>query len=67
LKKSSKDQSGLENNTTSHVHNNVKGKCIEAEVTAKMFGEDKRFRTRTIPSKGKHVFHKERNFRLNYE
>lgn len=53
------ERSSLENSTTGHSHNIIKHKNMEAEVTAMLFKEDRRFRTRSIPNKRrKFLYHK---------
>jgi hypothetical protein len=59
LKKSKTVTSRLANNATSNPSNSVTGKNMEAQVIAKLFPLDNQFKTRVIPNRKKHVFHKE--------
>lgn len=43
--------SNLANNSTGCMINHTAKKHVEQMVTAKMFGEDKRYRTKIIPNK----------------
>lgn len=52
---------------TSCTHINVSRKHIQAEVVAKIFSLDKQYRTKVIPPRKKRLFHRERNFKVDYE
>ena len=54
-------------NSTCCASTNISRKNMQAEVVAKIFSLDKQYRTKVIPPRKKRLFHRERNFKVDYE